>query len=136
MLHDEPPGSSPQRTAAVALEGLGAGRRGSSRGSPVGSPIALWAAGLVLFSIGVVLAHAWGMGFGVGAVGLAGFLVLVIARLRASQDLRQSAFFHPAGELGGGEAVWVGAAADTSGGTYIGDGDGGGDAIDGGGFDF
>ena len=41
MLHDEPPGSSPQRAAAVALEGLGAGRMRGSRGRPVASPIAL-----------------------------------------------------------------------------------------------
>ena len=131
MLHDEPPGSAPQRAAAVALEGLKAGRMRSSRWSPVASPVALWAVGVVLFSLGVVLANAWGMGFGVGAAGLAGFFVLVMARLRAARDARQSAFFHPAGELGSGEAVWLGAAADAGGGTHIGDGD----AIDGGGFE-
>ena len=71
---------------------------------------------------------------GLPAVGLVGFLLLLGARLRAARSSGQG-FFYPGGELGGGEAVWLGASFGDGGGwADFGDGGGGDGGGDGGSF--
>jgi hypothetical protein len=134
LLRREAPGSWPQRAAATALERLGAGEARAGRRSPLTSPLALWIVGLALFALGVVLASASGIGLGAAAVGLVGFLLLLGARLQAARGSGRG-FFYPGGELGGGEAIWLGASVDDQGGwADFGDGGGGGGGGDGGSF--
>jgi HEAT repeat protein len=133
LLRREAPGSWPQRAAATALECLGAAEPRARRRSPLTSPLVLWIVGLALFGVGVALASASGIGFGSIAAGLVGFVVLLGARLQAARSSGQG-FFYPGGELGGGEAVWLGASVDDGGGwADFGDGGGGGGG-DGGSF--
>jgi HEAT repeats len=134
LLRREPPGSRPQLAAATALDRLGAGEGRARRRNPLTSPLVLWIVGLALFGLGVVLASASGIGLEAAAVGLVGFLLLLGARLQATRSSRQG-FFYPGGELGGGEAVWLGASVGDGGGwADFGDGGGDGGGGDGGGF--
>jgi hypothetical protein len=133
LLRREAPASRPQRAAASALERLGAGEPRPRRRSPLTSPLALWIVGLALFGLGVALASATGIGVGAAVVGLVGFILLLGARLQAMRGSGQG-FFYPGGELGGGDAVWLGASVDDGGGwADFGDGGGGGGG-DGGSF--
>jgi hypothetical protein len=134
LLRREEPGSRAQRAAAAALERLGAGEARAQRRSRLTSPLVLWIVGLGLFGLGVALASASGIGFGSAAAGLVGFLLLLGARLQAARGSGQG-FFHPGGDLGGADAVWLGASVGDGGGwADFGDGGGGGGGGDGGSF--
>jgi HEAT repeat protein len=125
LLKREPPGSRAQEAAAHALVRLGAGRRIIRQRSSLASPLVLWAVGMALFGLGVAVSASWGMGLLAGAVGVAGFLLLVGFRVQAARGEGQ--WFYPGGELGGGDAVWLGASVDTGGWSDGGGADGGGD---------
>jgi hypothetical protein len=134
LLRREAPGSWPQRAAATALERLGAGDARAGRRGPLASPLVLWIVGLALFGLGVALASASGIGVGAAAVGLVGFLLLLGARLQAARGSGQG-FFYPGGDLGGADAIWLGASVGDDGGwADFGDGGGDGGGGDGGGF--
>jgi len=135
LLRREEPGSRAQRAAAAALDRLGAGDARAERRNPLTSPLALWIVGLAVFGLGVALASASGVGVGAAAVGLVGFLLLLGARLQAARGSGQG-FFYPGGELGGADAIWLGAAVGDDGAGWADFGDGGGDGGggDGGGF--
>ena len=131
LLKREPPGSRAQEAAADALERLGAGRRVTRQRSRLASPLVLWAVGMALFAVGVVLANTTGMGAVVGIVGVAGFAIMLGARVRGVGWQRQDGHFWLGNDVAGGEAVWLGSAADggwgdLGGGDIGGGGDGGG----------
>jgi hypothetical protein len=132
LLKREPPGSRAQEAAADALERLGAGRRVTRQRSRLVSPLVLWAVGMALFALGVVLANTTGMGAVVGIVGVAGFVIMLGARVRGVGWRRQDGHFWFGDDVGGGEAVWLGSAADGGWGELGGDIGGGG--ADGGGW--
>jgi HEAT repeats len=134
LLRREEPGSRAQRAVAAALERLGAGEARAERRSRLTSPLVLWIVGLALFGLGVALASASGIGFGSAAAGLVGFLLLLGARLQAARGAGQGSF-HPGGDLGGADAIWLGASVGDGGGwADFGDGGGGGGGGDGGSF--
>ncbi len=133
LLKREPPGSRAQEAAADALERLGAGRRVTRERSRLASPMVLWAVGMALFVLGVVLANTTGMGAVVGIVGVAGFAIMIGARVRGVGWQRQDGHFWLGDGVGGGEAVWLGSAAEGGWGD-LGGGDLGGGGGDGGGW--
>lgn len=134
LLQREEPGSRGQRAAAAALHRLGAGDASAERRNPLTSPLALWIVGLALFGLGVALASASGIGFGSAAAGLVGFLLLLGARLQAARGSGRG-FFYPGGDLGGADAIWLGASVGDDGGRAdFGDGGGGDGGGDGGSF--
>jgi HEAT repeat protein len=136
LLKRESPGSRTQEAAADALERLGAGRRVTRQRSRLASPLVLWAVGMALFALGVVLANTTGMGAVVGMVGVAGFVIMLGARVRGVGWQRQDGHFWLGDGVAGGDAVWLGSAADGGwnlGGGDIGSGDFGGGGGDGGG---
>jgi hypothetical protein len=132
LLKREPPGSRAQEAAADALERLGAGRRVTRERSSFASPLVLWAVGMALFAVGVVLANTTGMGAVVGIVGVAGFVIMIGARVHGVRWQRRDGHFWLADDVAGGEAVWLGSAADGGWGDLGGDIGGGG--ADGGGW--
>jgi hypothetical protein len=131
LVRGEAPGSWPQRAAATALERLGAGQEAVARRHPLISPLSLWVAGLALFGLGVALASTSGIGFGAGAVGVFGFLLLLGARVQAARGSHRG-FFYPGADFGGSDAVWLGASGSDGGGWADFGAGGGGDG--GGGF--
>jgi hypothetical protein len=133
LLKREPPGSRAQEAAANALERLGAGRRVTRERSRLASPLVLWAVGMALFALGVLLANTTGMGPLVGIVGVAGFAIMIGARVRGVGWQRQDGHFWLGDSSGASEAVWLGSAADGGWGD-LGGGDIGGGGGDGGGW--
>jgi HEAT repeat protein len=132
LLKRERPASQAQVAAADALERLGAGRRVTRERSMLASPMVLWAVGMALFALGVLLANTTGMGTVVGIVGVAGFAIMLGARVRGVRWQRQDGHFWLGDGVGGGDAVWLGSGADGGWGDFGGGGDGGGG--DGGGW--